>query len=51
MYDIDWYHNQSRVNAEWFLSKQNLDAAEPMPRKDKKWCFIIEYELADNIEP
>lgn len=35
--DIDWYHNQSRVNAAWFLSKQNPDAVEPLPRK---WYFI-----------
>ncbi|KAI9256617.1 multicopper oxidase-domain-containing protein [Phascolomyces articulosus] len=28
----DWYHNDSRVNTEWFLSKENLDAVEPVPQ-------------------
>lgn len=29
----DWYHNQSQVNLDWYLSKANLDGNEPTPSK------------------
>ncbi|KAI9492267.1 Cupredoxin [Zychaea mexicana] len=28
----DWYHNDSRINAAWFLSTANPDADEPIPQ-------------------